>query len=65
MASEMGIEAGDVITHIGDVEILDGSVFRQTLFTYREGDTLALTIVRDGQQLELNTTVVITSEFVQ
>jgi serine protease Do len=65
MADEMGIEAGDVITHIGDVEIDDGSAFRQILFTYREGDVLTLTLVRDGKELELSTTVVITNEFVQ
>lgn len=65
MANEMGIEAGDVITHIGDVEILDSTAFRQTLFTYREGDAITLTIVRDGERLELDTIVVITSEILQ
>ena len=65
MAHEMGVEAGDVITHIGDVEVSDGTVFRQTLFTYREGDPLTLTIVRDGTTRTLNTTVVISSELVQ
>ncbi|MCL1991180.1 MAG: trypsin-like peptidase domain-containing protein [Defluviitaleaceae bacterium] len=48
LASSMGIEAGDVLTHIGDVEISDNSTFRQILFTYRDGDEITLTILRNG-----------------
>ena len=65
MADVMGVEEGDVITHIGDVEVLDSTTFRQALFTYREGDTLTLTIIREGEELEVRTEVVIASEFVQ
>lgn len=49
LATILGIEAGDVLTHIGDVEIVDSSIFRQTLFTYRDGDDITLTIIRNGE----------------
>jgi len=51
LATEMGIEAGDVLTHIGDLEISDNSTFRQILFTYRDGDDITITIIRDGAPL--------------
>lgn len=65
MADNMGIQAGDVITHIGDVEVSSSLVFRQELFTYREGDVLTLTIIRDGHELELDGEVMITNDSVQ
>lgn len=65
MADAMGIEAGDVVTHIGDVEVLNSSTFRQELFNYREEDLLTLTIIRDGVELELTGEVVITNDIVQ
>jgi len=48
LATLMGIEAGDIITHIGDVLVTDANNFRQTLFTYRDGDELEITYIRDG-----------------
>jgi len=57
MASDLGITPGDVLTHIGDVEISDSLTFRQTLFTYKDGDDITITIIRNGETLEATTQV--------
>jgi len=62
LASVLGIEPGDVITHIGEVEIPDNSVFRQILFTYRDGDDITLTIIRDGISFDATARVVISTD---
>ena len=59
LASSMGMEVGDVVVKVGDVDIIDTSAFRQELFTYRDGDEITLTIVRDGYLHELGLTIVI------
>ena len=65
LAQNLGIEPGDVITHIGEVEIEDTSAFRQTLFTYRDGDDITVTIIRDGTSFDATTRVVITTSEVE
>jgi serine protease Do len=62
LASSMGIVAGDVVIKIGDIDILDTSVFRQALFTYREGDTITLAIVRAGYLHELKARIVMDAD---
>jgi len=62
MASALGIEPGDVLTHIGEVEITDASTFRQILFTYTEGDDITITIIRDGISTSATTRVIMTTE---
>jgi len=59
IAMNLGVLAGDVITHIGDVEIRDSNHFRQTLFTYRDGYELTLTLIREGSILNLSTYITI------
>ena len=59
LADNMGMAAGDVITHIGEIEVIDTMKFRQELFTYREGDELKITVLRNGEEIELTATVVI------
>ena len=57
MAYAMGIVPGDVLTHIGGVEVEDSSAFRQALFAYRDGDDITITIVRDGTATDATTRV--------
>jgi len=59
MAQTMGVQTGDIITYIGDVAITSVMSFSQQLFTYQEGDTLVITVLRNGEELQLETTVVI------
>jgi len=63
-AQAIGIEIGDIITHIGEVEILESSTFRQVLFTYRHGDDITFTIVRNGAIFDLEATIVIADSHV-
>lgn len=59
LASTMGIVAGDVVIKIGDIDVIDTASFRQTLFTYREGDAITLAVVRDGYLHELSARVAV------
>jgi len=52
LATVMGIEPGDVLTHIGELEISDNTTFRQLLFAYRDGDEITITAIRDGESFE-------------
>ncbi|MCL1950781.1 MAG: trypsin-like peptidase domain-containing protein [Turicibacter sp.] len=59
MAEAMGILPGDVITHLGEASVQTVMNFTQQLFTYQEGDHLTLTVIRNGEELELETEVII------
>ena len=59
MAETMGIQAGDIITYIGDQPVNNVMAFTQELFTYREGDSLTLTLIRNGVEMQLDTVIVI------
>jgi serine protease Do len=47
-AYSMGIKVGDVLLQIGDEDIEDTASFRQSLFDYRDGDELSISLVRLG-----------------
>ena len=49
-ADEAGLERGDVITATGDVEITSYGDLLGALRDYRPGDTIGLTVVRDGEE---------------
>lgn len=59
LATILELEPGDVITHIGEIAVSDAALFRQTLFTYRVGDEIILTIIRGGVLKTTATYVVI------
>ena len=59
LAAEMGMKDKDVIIAIGDVEAEDTLTFRKELFNYSEGDKLTITVLREGNQIELTTNVMI------
>ncbi|WP_036729603.1 S1C family serine protease [Peptoniphilus mikwangii] len=52
-AKQAGIEAGDVITKIGDTEIENESSLRVALYKYKVGDREKITIVRDGKEKQV------------
>lgn len=62
LASALMLEPGDVITHIGEIEISDNAAFRQALFTYRDGDDLTVTLIRNGLSTEATTRITLTAE---
>ena len=55
-ADKAGLEQGDIITALGDKTITSYSELKLALRTYRAGDTVAVTVDRDGQTLTLNIT---------
>ena len=52
-AEEAGLEQGDVITAAGDVEIASYGDLLGALRDYRPGDSIDLTVVRDGEEQRL------------
>lgn len=52
-AAKAGLELGDIITKVGDVEISSSSDLSSANKAYRAGDTAVLTVYRNGEYLEL------------
>lgn len=52
-AYNAGVQANDIITKIGDVEILAYENLQQTLRKYRAGDKTTITVYRNGQTITL------------
>lgn len=57
MAETMGLLAGDVVISMGETAVSNIMSFRQALFTYRAGDEMTLTVIRDGEELKLSVVV--------
>ena len=55
-AQKAGIQEGDIITGLGDVEVSSYSDLTYALRSYRVGDTATIHIYRAGQELELSIT---------
>jgi len=53
LGEEMGLLPGDVITHVGTTSVNDVVTFRRRLFTYRAGDVLQISVIRDGEGIGL------------
>lgn len=56
-ASEANLQAGDIITRIGDVTLDETHSFLNTLFTYQPGDQVTIELMRDGETLEVQVTL--------
>jgi serine protease Do len=56
-ALRAGVRADDLILRVGDQEIPDLIAFRHQLISLRPGSTLELTILRDGEQIEIKSTL--------
>lgn len=56
-ADNAGIKAGDIITHINQQAITSGREGMNLMANVRPNDNVRVTIVRDEEQLQLNTTV--------
>jgi serine protease Do len=52
-ALSAGVQVGDIITHIDGVELDDQHPYTNVLFSHVPGDTVTLTINRNGQTLQL------------
>ncbi len=52
-ASQAGLQQGDIITRVGDVAMDGTHSYLNTLYTYKPGDQVTLSVVRNGQTLQL------------
>ena len=53
-AQKAGLKIGDIIMAVGEQGIDEAHSLSDTLYAYRKGDTLMLTILRDGQEKKIN-----------
>lgn len=53
-AAKAGFKTGDRITYVGSTKITSNALFTQALDQYRVGDTIQVTVVRDGTSGQLS-----------
>ncbi len=53
-AESAGFRAGDMITYVGDTKITSSTVLTQALEQYSVGDTVKITVVRNGSSEQLS-----------
>jgi S1-C subfamily serine protease len=56
-ADKAGIKDKDIITKVGDIEVGDRGSVSSLVAEYAPGDTIALTILRDGKTMTVNVTL--------
>ena len=56
-ASNAGLKQGDIITKVGEVALDETHSYVNTLFTFKPGDQITLTVLRDGKELQLQITL--------
>ena len=56
-AAKAGLQRGDIITAIGNQALDDPHSFINVLISYKPGDTVALTVVRNGQTKQFSITL--------
>jgi putative serine protease PepD len=56
-AAEAGIEEGDIVTKVDDRVITDGTTLVAVARSYRPGDEITLTILRDGDEITVDLTL--------
>jgi hypothetical protein len=56
-ASEAGIRGGDIIVQIGEFEVKDLYAMTDALRNYKPGDVVAVTVMRDGERVEMSVTL--------
>lgn len=56
-ASQANLQRGDIITAIGNVTLDETHSYINTLFTYKPGDQVTLTLVRNGKTLQVQVTL--------
>ncbi|MEP7133497.1 MAG: trypsin-like peptidase domain-containing protein [Chloroflexota bacterium] len=52
-ASDAGLQKGDIITKVGDVTLDETHAYVNTLFTFKPGDQITLTVMRDGKETQV------------
>ncbi len=52
-ANQAGLQPGDIITHVGEVELDGTHSYINALFQYQPGESVTIGVVRNGEVLEL------------
>ena len=53
-ASKAGLQQGDIITRVGSVAIDQDHSYLNTLYTYKPGDKVTITVIRNGQTMQMD-----------
>jgi serine protease Do len=56
-ASQAGLQAGDIITKVGDVALDETHSYINALFAFKPGDQITLEIVRDSKDMQVQVTL--------
>ena len=56
-ASDAGLQEGDIITQVGTIALDETHSYINTLFTYKPGDQITLSVVRSGGTIQLQITL--------
>lgn len=56
-ASQAGLQAGDIITKLGEISIDDTNSYVNALFEYKPGDQITLEVVRDNGTVQVGITL--------
>src|SRR5258706_4863690 len=56
-ASNAGLQQGDIITKVGDETLDEIHTYVNTLFTFKPGDQITLTFLRNGQETQVQSTL--------
>ena len=52
-----GLQSGDIITEVGGRPVVEGRDIVVLLLPFRPGDTVPLTVLRGGEELEIEVTL--------
>lgn len=56
-ANQAGFQKGDIITKVGDVTLDETHSYLNILYTYKPGDKITVTVMRNGQTVQLPVTL--------
>jgi 2-alkenal reductase len=56
-AAQAGLQEGDIITQVGDVSLDETHSYINTLYNYKPGDTVNVTVVRNGESMQIRITL--------
>src|SRR5215211_6440620 len=56
-ADKAGLQENDIITRVGDITIDETHSYVNSLFDYKPGDTIPLTVMRDGKETQMQITL--------
>lgn len=56
-AEESDLQRFDVITKIDDKEVTDSQALRQIIYSHKIGDTVTMTVYRDGKEMQIDVTL--------